>query len=371
MATKRSPAPQTRIGISGWRYGPWRGTFYPDGLAQRRELEFASRRLNSIEINGSFYSLQRPKNYQQWYAETPDDFVFSVKGGRYITHMRKLKDVEQPLANFLASGILCLKEKLGPFLWQFPPQMQYSREKFESFFKLLPRTTTAAAELASRHDDWMKGRAFAKADADRPLRHAVEIRHHSFQTSEFVDLLREHDVALVFADTAGKWPYFEDVTSDFVYARLHGEKELYVSGYDAAALDWWAARLSAWRGGSQPPDAKHLGTKPSKKATSRDVFVYFDNDVKVRAPFDAMALGQRLGVTDRPLPIEGFTPPESAPQDHAEQPRTQWPPVGRAKPKSKAKTKTKTKPASPPRPPPSRWPRRPAGAPAARRRKAG
>jgi uncharacterized protein YecE (DUF72 family) len=366
---KKSSTPQTRIGISGWRYGPWRGTFYPQGLAQRRELEFASRMLNSIEINGSFYSLQRPNNYQQWYAETPDDFVFSVKGGRYITHMRKLKDVEQPLANFLASGILCLKEKLGPFLWQFPPQMQYSRAKFEAFFKLLPRTTGAAAELAARHDPWMKGRVYAKADADRPLRHAVEIRHPSFQTGEFVDLLRAHDVALVFADTAGRWPYFEDVTSDFIYARLHGEKELYVSGYDAASLDWWAARMRAWRDGSQPSDAKHLGTKPAKKAKSRDVFVYFDNDVKVRAPFDAMALAQRLGVENRPLPVEGFTAPPSAPEDHPEQPRTQWPPVGPPKPKRKPRAKARS--ASPPRPPPSRWPRRPAGATPAKRRKAG
>ena len=295
--TGRRPSyvPQTRIGISGWRYGPWRGTFYPKGLAQRRELEYASRQLNSVEINGSFYSLQRPNNYRDWYGQTPAGFVFAVKGGRFITHMRKLKDVETPLANFFASGVLCLKEKLGPILWQFPPQMRFDPARFETFFKLLPRDTEAMAELSKDHDERLKGRAWTKADAKRPVRYAVEIRHESFATREFVDLLRAHDVALVFADTAGRWPFAEDVTSDFVYARLHGAEELYVSGYTPAALDGWAARLKAWQAGGEPKDAKRWGGKPAKKAKRRDVFVYFDNDVKVRAPFDAVQLASRLG----------------------------------------------------------------------------
>src|SRR5688572_4214132 len=169
--------PQIRIGISGWRYVPWRGTFYPEGLAQRRDLQYASRKVNSVEINGSFYSLQRPKDYQLWYEQTPSDFVFAVKGGRYITHMRKLKDVEKPLANFLASGVLRLEEKLGPILWQFPPQFQFNAGKFARFFEMLPRTTREAAKIARGHDAWMKGRVWMDVEQDRPLRHAVEIRH--------------------------------------------------------------------------------------------------------------------------------------------------------------------------------------------------
>jgi len=315
--------PQTRIGISGWRYGPWRGTFYPKGLAQRRELEYASRQLNSIEINGSFYSLQRPKNYREWYEQTPDDFVFSVKGGRFITHMRKLKDVETPLANFFASGVLCLKEKLGPILWQFPPQVRFDPAKFEKFFKLLPRDTQAVAELAQDHDDRLKGRAWTKADANRPVRYAVEIRHESFATREFVELLRAHDVSLVLADTAGRWPFAEDITSDFVYARLHGADELYVSGYTDAGLNWWAARLKAWRGGSEPNDAKRWGKKPARKAKPRDVFVYFDNDVKVRAPVDAINLAARLGgyIPHAPNDVLNVPPPKHI----GELPRTRWP----------------------------------------------
>src|SRR5688572_23137543 len=280
--------PQTRIGISGWTYGPWRWVFYPKGLAQKRELEFASRQLNSIEINGSFYSLQRPSSYQAWHDATPDDFVFSVKGARFITHMKKLRDVEAPVANFFASGVLCLRNKLGPILWQFPPNMRFDEGKFQRFFEMLPRDTKAAAEVAKGHDERMKGRSWTKSDVDLPIRYAVEIRHESFKTPAFVDLLRQYDVALVFADIAGKWPYFEDVTADFIYARLHGDKELYVSGYTDSALDWWAARLCAWREGKEPPDPKRVSGKRAPRTKHRDVYVYFDNDVKVRAPFDAI-----------------------------------------------------------------------------------
>jgi uncharacterized protein YecE (DUF72 family) len=194
---------QTRIGISGWTYGPWRGTFYPAKLPHKRELAYASRQVNSIEINGSFYSLQRPSSYQTWYEQTPDDFVFSVKGGRFITHMKKLKDVRTPLANFLASGVLCLKEKLGPILWQFPPGFAFNEERFEEFFEMLPRDTQSAAKLAREHDARLEGRAWTKADANRPMRHCVEIRHDTFKDERFIRLLRKHDIALVFADTAG------------------------------------------------------------------------------------------------------------------------------------------------------------------------
>jgi uncharacterized protein YecE (DUF72 family) len=323
---------QLRIGISGWTYGPWRKVFYPEDLSQKRELEYASRMLNSIEINGSFYSLQRPSSYQKWYEQTPDSFVFSVKGGRYITHMRRLKDIEQPLANFFASGILGLKEKLGPILWQFPPHFKLDLEKFENFFKQLPRDTEEAAAIAGEHDKWMKGRALTETDAKRPLRHAVEIRHASFQTPEFIKLLRAHKIALVFADTAGKWPYGEDVTSDFIYCRLHGDEVLYTSGYDAEAIDWWAKRIEIWQKGSEPKDAKRWLEKPAPKRAARDAFIYFDNDVKVRAPFDAMSLADHFGAramgVDRKNTVE--FPEKTDPSTFAP-PRSRWPGTGKSK----------------------------------------
>jgi len=203
-----------RIGISGWRYEPWRGVFYPEGLAQRRELEFCGQHFSTVEINGSFYSLQRPEYYEAWYRETPPGFLFSVKGSRYITHLLRLKNIEKPLANFYASGILNLREKLGPFLWQFSPRFRFDAERFERFLILLPRDSTAAAALAEHHDHRLKGRAWTETGRKRRLRHAVEIRHPSFLDPEFVRLLRRHNVALVFAD-AVDWPYAEDVTADF------------------------------------------------------------------------------------------------------------------------------------------------------------
>jgi len=212
-----------RIGISGWRYDPWRGVFYPEGMPHRRELEFCGRHFPTVEINGSFYSLQRPEYYEQWYRETPQGFLFAVKGSRYITHMLRLTKIEKPLANFFASGILNLREKLGPFLWQFPPMFRYNEQRLARFFDLLPRTTAAALSLARKRDARMIGRSRLAIDADRPIRHALEIRHPSFMTAEFVRLLRKHDIGLVVADTAGKWPKMLHVTSDFVYVRLHGD----------------------------------------------------------------------------------------------------------------------------------------------------
>jgi len=286
---------QIRIGISGWRYAKWRGKFYPKGLAHRRELEYASRALNSIEINGSFYSLQRPSSYQRWYSETPADFIFSVKGGRFITHMKKLRDVETALANFFGSGLLALREKLGPILWQLPPNLGWNEERLNNFFDLLPRNTRQAAKLSANHDDNLKARAWTKIDISRPLRYAIEVRHESFMTPEFFALLRRHNIAFVFADSAGKWPYAEDLTADFIYIRLHGAEELYVSGYTDRALDRWADRIEHWRKGKQPSDAKLIACakRPAKRL---DVFVYFDNDAKVYAPFDAQRLAAQLGV---------------------------------------------------------------------------
>lgn len=289
-----------RIGISGWRYAPWRGVFYPDGLQQRRELEYAARRFPSVEINGSFYSLQDPDSYARWYRDTPHGFVFSVKGGRYITHMRRLREIEAPLANFLAQGLFNLREKLGPILWQFPPNFRYDADRLDHFFALLPRDTASALALARRRDARMKGRSRLAIDANRPIRHAIEIRHESFLDDSFVALLRRHQIALVVADTARKWPYREDVTADFVYLRLHGDKKIYTSGYTDRALDRWAARIRAWSEGGEPRDAHRISREPPPARRSRDVYCYFDNDVKVRAPFDALSLMRKLGLDAAP-----------------------------------------------------------------------
>jgi uncharacterized protein YecE (DUF72 family) len=281
-----------RIGISGWRYEPWRGVFYPKTLPHRRELEFAARHFPTLEINGSFYSLQRPEYYEQWYAESPPGFVYAVKGSRYITHMLRLKNIDKPLANFLASGILALKDKLGPFLWQFPRMFLFRPERLEEFFTKLPRDTAAALALARRRDARMTGRSRLAIDAVRPLRHAIEIRHESFVSEDFLSLLRKHGIGLVVADTAGKFPRLFDVTADFVYVRLHGDVQIYKSGYTPRALREWARRIRAW------------------DRAGKDVYVYFDNDVKVRAPFDALNLMDRLGLAWDPAPdARGDDPP--------------------------------------------------------------
>jgi uncharacterized protein YecE (DUF72 family) len=278
------------IGISGWRYEPWRGVFYPPGLVQARELDYASRELPTIEINGSFYALQRPATYAAWYAATPPGFIFAVKGNRFITHMLKLRGVETPLANVLASGMFALREKLGPILWQFPPQLRFDQDKIARFLALLPRDTGQALAIARGHDARMEGRSLLEIDAVRPLRHAVEVRHESFRDDAFIALLRKHNVALVVADTAGKWPDWEDVTADFMYLRLHGEHELYASGYEDASLERWASRIRRWSEGKQPADARLVSQAAPPKAKNRDVYCYFDNDIKVRAPFDARRL---------------------------------------------------------------------------------
>ncbi|WFU11675.1 DUF72 domain-containing protein (plasmid) [Rhizobium sp. CB3090] len=284
-----------RIGISGWTYRPWRGVFYPKGLPQRQELAYASRQFASIEINGTFYGLQRPSSFGSWREETPDDFVFAVKGSRYITHMKKLRDVETPLANFFASGLLRLGPKLGPILWQFPPHLKFDPSLFAAFLKLLPLDTIAAARLAAKHDDRLNGRDWIEPEGKRPIRHAVEIRHESFASPEFIEMLRESRVALVCADTV-EWPLLMDVTSDFVYCRLHGSEQLYVSGYDEKALAVWAQRIDAWAHGREPANANRVLAPLKRSPHDRDVYVYFDNDAKVRAPVDAQALTQRLGI---------------------------------------------------------------------------
>lgn len=247
--------------------------------------------MRTIEINGTFYSLQRPHNFERWAAETPNDFVFSVKAPRYITHILRLRDIDAPIANFLAFGLLRLGGKLGPILWQFPPNFPFDLARWEAFLRLLPTDTMAASALARGHDNRMEGRAFVETDARRPLRHAVEIRHRRFACSEFIQLLRRCSVALVCADAVA-WPRL-NLTADFVYCRLHGSEELYSSGYDDTALDAWASRVIAWAKGREPADAERVLPALEEHA-SRDVFVYFDNDAKVRAPFDALGLRERV-----------------------------------------------------------------------------
>jgi uncharacterized protein YecE (DUF72 family) len=270
--------------------------FYPEGLTQRYELEYASRMLSSIELNGSFYSLQRPESYARWYAETPPDFVFSVKGPRYITHILRLRDAATSLANFFASGVANLREKLGPFLWQLPPSFKYDHALVEAFLALLPRDTDHAAALARRHNAKVKGRAQLIYGPKRLLRHALEVRHESFVDPRFIELLRRQRVALVVADTAGRWPEYEDLTTDFVYSRLHGADKLYVSGYSDKMLDRWSERIRLWSAGREPRDARRISRRPALRASLRDVYCYFDNTAKEHAPRNACRLMTKLGV---------------------------------------------------------------------------
>ncbi|HVK61579.1 MAG TPA: DUF72 domain-containing protein [Bdellovibrionales bacterium] len=243
---------EIRVGISGWTYPGWKKTFYPKEISTAHELEYASHHFPTIELNGSFYRLQSPKVYRSWYDRTPDDFVFSVKGSRYITHTRRLRDIEAPLTTFMDSGVLELEEKLGPILWQFPPSMKFEPSLFRDFFEMLPKSSRKAK-----------------------LRYAVEVRNDSFDDSEFFALLKEFGIALVIADTAGRWFQTDKITSDFVYIRLHGYKEMYSGGYPPKAIRNWANQIRRWGRG-------------------RDVFVYFDNDAKVNAPFDATSLMRAL-----------------------------------------------------------------------------
>ena len=268
---------EVRVGVSGWRYPSWRGDFYPQGLVQRRELEYVASRMSSVEMNGSFYSLQRPSTFRTIVEQTPDDFPVAVKGGRYITHMLRLAGVESALANFFASGVLALGEQLGPVLWQLRPDMAYDEQRLAAFLDLLPRTTRAAAQLAARHDDKLSGdRVLTEWAVDMPIRHALEARHSSFGRHGALALLERHDVALVASDSPGTWPYFEERTAGFMYVRLHGHTELYASGYSSSSLDRWAEKATGWR------------------AEGLDVYVYFDNDARGRAPHDAVALLERL-----------------------------------------------------------------------------
>lgn len=283
---------RVRVGLSGWTYKSWRGRFYPEGLPHKRELAHIGSIFPTVEINGTFYSMQRPESFGRWAELTPDDFVFSVKGPRFLTHMKRLNDPVAPLGNFVASGILRLGAKLGPVLWQLPPNFHFNPDKLDAFFRLLPRDTHAAAACGRRHDHRLKARAWLRTGPRRrKLRHALEVRHQSFCVPAFIELLRRHDIALVCADTVD-WPLLMDLTSDFVYCRLHGSRELCRSGYSAAELGRWARRIRAWRDGKAMRDGTFVGALA--KPMPRDVYVYFDNTDKLMAPRDAQTLMRRL-----------------------------------------------------------------------------
>jgi uncharacterized protein YecE (DUF72 family) len=265
------------VGMAGWVYPAWRGPFYPQGLVQKSELAYASSHVTSIELNGSFYSLQKPTSWQNWRDGTPQDFVFSVKAPRFITHIRRLDDVHEPLANFFASGILSLGAKLGSILWQLPPSLDFEPYLIERFLEQLPHTTTDAVELALQRGDRMRGKEWLETDAERPVRHAIEVRHHSFDREDFIALLAKYKVAAVLGDTGGKWPYIDRATTDFRYVRLHADTAVYEGGfYDENDIARWATTIKGWLDEGQ------------------DAYVYFDNDSKVRAPIDAMSLIEEL-----------------------------------------------------------------------------
>lgn len=300
-----------RIGISGWNYRGWRGSFYPDGLAQRRELEWASRSFSTIEINGTFYSLQTPKSFGAWRQTAPAGFVYAVKGSRFITHMKQLKEPEQALANFLAQGVLRLEETLGPILWQFPQRMRLDDERAERldrFLEMLPKDTDSALELARRHGSQVEGRAWLETERNRRLRHAVEVRHDSCFDDRLVRILRRRGVAFVFSDAAD-WQYAEELTAGFVYIRLHGSRRTYSSRYSDEQLDMLARKIAAWARGDEPHDAQRITDRTPPRRKTRDVYVYFDNDEKVHAPRDARRLAQRLDVDvdapERPEDLNG------------------------------------------------------------------
>lgn len=276
-----------RTGTAGWVFAPWRGAFYPAGLPQKQELAYASAQLGAIEINATFRALQKPQSFRNWAGQTPEGFVFSIKGPQLVTHIKRLRDVETPLANFFASGPLALGSRLGPFVWQLPPNLAYDPDRIEAFLALLPKTPAEAGALAGRHEPWMQ-EAATGTDGIAAIRHAIEVRHQSFATPDFVARLRRHNVALVAADTA-EWPTL-DVTADFVYCRLQGAPGR--DGYEPDDLARWATRLAAWAEGRPPGDGSFIADQP--EARPRDVFAFFVSTDKLHAPANAMAVAGML-----------------------------------------------------------------------------
>lgn len=282
-----------RIGVSGWSYDEWKGGFYPDHLADDDRLGYATRIFDTIEINGTFYSLTDPDTCRRWRDTAPRGFRYAIKGSRYITHIRRLNDPDQPLANFFASGLLELGPLLGPILWQLPGNLRLDLARLDRFLESLPRDADAAVELARGHDDRVAEAAFGDGVNHR-IRHVLEFRHESFSTEEVARIAQRHGVALC-SSHAADWPYVEEITAGFVYLRLHGPKELYASRYERADLDRWAHRIRTWNAGDQPDDARRISALAPPRRKGRDVYVYFDNTAAGHAPNDARYLIERLG----------------------------------------------------------------------------
>ncbi len=271
MAGPTTKAGQIRLGIGGWNYAPWRGTFYPEGLAQAKELEYAASRLTSIEINSTFYGSQKPESFRKWASAVPDGFIFSVKGPRFATNRRDLAGAGDSIKRFLDSGVLELRDRLGPMLWQFAPFKKFDAADFGKFLELLPN----------------------QADGRR-LQHAVEVRHESFRTTEFVTLARSFATPIVFTDHA-TYPSFADLTGDFIYARLQRGKDTIPTAYPPKEINTWAERLKLWAQGKEPHDLPRVEPAAKQsKSSPRDVFAYVIHEGKIRAPAAAMALIERL-----------------------------------------------------------------------------
>lgn len=282
-----------RIGVSGWSYGHWRGPFYPPGLPRSQELRYALERFDSIEINRTFYSLVKAGAFRSWRSASPERFRWAVKGSRFITHTKRLGDVEPALANFLASGVLALGNRLGPILWQLPATMRFDAERVDRFLGMLPSDTQAMRDLAGRHDERVSEVDLGGGGGNHRVRHALEPRHDSFFVPEMVRIARRHGVALAFSH-ASRWPYTEEITAGFVYLRLHGPDQLYASAYSDADMDRWARRVSAWAAGGEPDDAVRITSRALPPRRARDVFVYFDNDGHGHAPRQALELREAV-----------------------------------------------------------------------------
>lgn len=267
--SKTSKTSKIRVGIGGWTYAPWRGTFYPSDLTQSRELEYASQNLTSIEINGTFYGLQKPASYEKWYQETPDDFVFSLKAPRYATNRKVLAEAGETIERFFDSGVLLLKQKLGAVNWQFAPTRKFDKEDFEAFLKLLPASIEG-----------------------QKLRHAIEVRNDTFRTPDFIALARKYKVAVVLAGDS-EYPQIADLTAPFVYARIMGTTDKQAKGYSTKALDAWAERARQLAAGITPDDLETAADAPAK-TVARDVYLYVISGFKERNPAAAMALIKRL-----------------------------------------------------------------------------
>jgi uncharacterized protein YecE (DUF72 family) len=267
-----------RVGVGGWTFAPWRDNFFPKGLAQTKELGYASRQLSAIEINGTYYSTQKPASFAKWHDETPDDFVFSLKATRYATNRRVLAEAGDSVERFIGSGLAELGPKLGPIVWQFMPTKQFDAEDFEAFLKLLPNKVGGL-----------------------PLRHVMDVRHESFMVPEYLALARKYKCATVFTDS-DKFPSFADASADFIYARLMRSSEKLKAGYPPKELAQWAAHAQTWAEGGTPKGLPLIETKPAgkvAKASSRDVFMFFINGAKERAPAAAQAVLKELGFKPR------------------------------------------------------------------------